>query len=164
MGSFIIDTSTFEVQSRSYLWKHELLSKSVQWQAAVFTRQASCSDPREDLNILWAGENWICQRMGFYSVPRFGGFWFGRVGTSCLMSRDAFRAAAWETQSDTLGLCRGRGKSCREKIDCTVSGSFILVFEFRVIHIILEIFGFKYPFCLKAPFSVLKLICISKPT
>ncbi len=41
MGSFIIDTSTFEVQSRFFLWKHEPRSKSVQWQVAVFTRQAS---------------------------------------------------------------------------------------------------------------------------
>ncbi len=145
MGSFIIDTSTFEVQSRFFLWKHEPRSKSVQWQVAgIYAPSFSLLDPGEDLNILWAGENWICQRMVFYSVPHFGGFWFGRVGTSCLMSC----VAARETQSDTLGLCRGRGR--REEDCSTVSGilmkSGILVYEFRVFDIIVEISGFRCPF------------------
>lgn len=47
------------------------------------------SDLLEDLNILWARENWICQWSCAFTACLFPGLWYRHVSPSLSMSQDA---------------------------------------------------------------------------
>ncbi len=68
--------------------------------------QGWLSDLLEDLNILWARENWICQWSCAFTARLIPGLWYRHVSLSLSMSKDA-PTVRWERTEMTPTLSHG---------------------------------------------------------